>query len=65
MIRIINYKFFVSDRLEQLHQGCDYLAVANVLAKNAANEVPRQPELAKIADSLQLAVAQLLQQYRN
>lgn len=65
IIRVINYKFMTSDRLEQIHQGCDYLAVASHICKEHANEIPNQPELQKVVEGMFGSIGLMLQHYRN
>jgi hypothetical protein len=64
VIRIINFKFTVSDKLEYVHQGCDYLAIANLLCKEHINELPRQPDPLRIIDGIYGSVCSILQQYK-
>lgn len=37
VIRVINYRFLLSDKLDQVHQACDYLTLANLICKEHAN----------------------------
>jgi hypothetical protein len=30
IVRVINYRFYVTDKLEMIHAGADYLAFSNV-----------------------------------
>jgi hypothetical protein len=61
---LINFKYNVSDKLEQVHQGCDYLAVANLICKEHANDMPKQPDGLKVIENLYSAVSTLLLQYK-
>lgn len=64
VIRVFNYKFLVSEKLDQVHQGCDSLALASLLCKEHANEITRQPDPIKIIDGLYTSICTILQQYR-
>lgn len=41
VIRIINYRYQISNKIEQIHEACDYLAVANVILRQAAHKMLR------------------------
>ena len=64
VIRVINYRLQVVDRLEQIHQGADYLAVANIIGKLAVNHLFKvEPQ--KVLEELMSSMVEMLTHYKN
>lgn len=41
VIRILNYRFYVTNKIQAVHEACDYLAVANILLRQSVHKMLR------------------------
>jgi hypothetical protein len=39
IIRVMNYRFQISNKIEAIHEACDYLAVANILLRQSISKM--------------------------
>ena len=64
VVRVINHRLQVVDKLELVHQGADYLAVANILAKLAVNNLIKG-DAVKVAEEYLASIVEMLAHYKN
>lgn len=61
---MINYRLQAVDKLELIHQGADYLAVANIIGKLAVNHLIKVDVL-KVAEEFISSIVEMLIHYKN
>lgn len=64
VIRVINYRLQVVEKLELVHQGADYLAVANIISKLTVNHLFKVEPM-KVLEECVSSVVEMLVHYKN
>lgn len=64
VVRVINHRLQVVDKLELVHQGADYLAIANILGKLAVNNLIKLDSM-KVAEEYLSSIIDMLVNYKN